>query len=174
MASLRRGLTVLFILALLAFMALFPRFGHAQSLAEDWAMLRGAHAAAQASVVRFKAPLKRLSIARLVTASARRHGLAPALAHAIVRIESGYRCNARSWAGAVGIMQTLPATAAAMGIAGRLTDCATGLEAGMRYLSRIVRAHGVSCASLSLYERGDGARPRCTAYGRRAMALMRG
>ena len=112
-------------------------------------------------------------IAAMVSESAARHGVPANVAHAIVRIESGYNCRARSWAGAVGIMQTLPRTARGVGITGPLTDCATGLEAGMRYLAAIIELHGISCASLGLYERGMAARPRCTGYGAKAIRLAR-
>ena len=111
------------------------------------------------------------AIADMVTAAAARHGVPVRVAHAIVKIESGYNCRARSWAGAVGIMQTLPRTARGVGVTGPLTDCSTGIEAGMRYLSSIIRVYGVSCASLGLYERGSAARPRCTPYGAKAIRL---
>jgi soluble lytic murein transglycosylase-like protein len=107
----------------------------------------------------------------MVTASANRHNVPARIAHAIVKVESGYNCRARSHSGAVGIMQTLPATARGVGVHGKLTDCATGLEAGMRYLSQIVRQHGTNCAALSLYERGAYANLICTSYGRKVVRL---
>lgn len=110
-------------------------------------------------------------IHRMVTDAAQRHGVPVAVAHAIVRVESNYNCGARSHMNARGIMQVLPATARGEGVGGNLYNCATGLEAGMRYLRKIVVAHGTSCAALSLYERGIYARPVCTVYGRRAVRL---
>jgi len=107
----------------------------------------------------------------LVTESAQRHGVPVRVAHAIVRVESNYNCGARSHMNARGIMQVLPATARGEGVGGNLYNCATGLEAGMRYLRKIVVAHGTSCAALSLYERGIYARPVCTGYGRKAVRL---
>jgi len=111
------------------------------------------------------------SIHNMVSASAHRHGVPINIAHAIVKVESNYNCSARSTAGAVGIMQTLPATARGVGVSGSLTNCSTGIEAGMRYLSQIVRKHGTSCGALSLYERGLYARPRCTGYASKVMRL---
>jgi len=102
----------------------------------------------------------------LVTHYAVAYGVSPAVAHAIVRKESAYRCNLRD-----GIMQTKPATARGEGVYGNLRSCDNGLRAGMSYLSKIVRVHGVSCASLGLYQRGAYARPVCTRYGRHAMQL---
>lgn len=110
---------------------------------------------------------------KIVTEAALRHGVPPKLAHAVAKVESGYRCNARSRAGARGVMQVMPATARGVGVHGNLFECRTGAEAGMRYLAAIIRRHGVSCASISLYERGAHARPRCTAYGRKVLARMR-
>ena len=105
--------------------------------------------------------------------TAQRHNVPLQTARAIIKIESNYSCTARSRAGARGIMQVLPATARFVGVRGNLYDCATGLEAGMRYLALILQSYGTSCASLSLYERGLYARQSCTAYGRRAIHHLR-
>jgi len=110
-------------------------------------------------------------VARMVTASAQRHGVPVRVAHAIATIESRYNCRARSHANARGAMQVLPATARGVGVHGNLYDCATGIEAGMRYLAQIVRQHGTGCAALGLYERGAYARPVCSKYGRKAIRL---
>ena len=117
---------------------------------------------------RHKPPLE---LHALVTKAASRHGVPANLAHAVIAAESGYRCNARSRSGAKGIAQVMPATARGVGVHGDLYDCATGLEAGMRYLGAIVRQHGTGCAAVALYERGAYARPVCTAYGRKVIAL---
>lgn len=106
----------------------------------------------------------------MVTTAAARHGVPASLAHAVIAAESGYRCDARSRAGAKGIAQVLPATARGVGVHGNLFDCATGLEAGMRYLAAIVKRHGTGCAAVSLYNRGAHARPVCTDYGRKVLA----
>lgn len=106
----------------------------------------------------------------LIHRAAERHGLPARLIAGVIRVESGGNCRARSRAGARGAMQVLPATARGVGVGGSLYDCATGIEAGTRYLARIVRRHGTGCSALSLYERGEAAQPRCTAYGRRVLA----
>lgn len=118
-------------------------------------------------------PPPRSLLGAMVTRSAIAHGVPVRVAHAIVKVESNYSCRARSWANARGVMQVLPATARSVGVHGSLYDCRTGVEAGMRYLKKIIAAHGVSCAALGLYERGLYARPRCTAYGARAMRFAR-
>ncbi len=108
---------------------------------------------------------------RMVTEAAIRHRVPVALAHGVVKAESNYNCRAHSRSGATGIMQTLRATAAGVGVSGPLTDCATGLEAGMRYLKLALDTHGAGCAGASAYERGVRAPGRCTAYGRKVLQL---
>lgn len=106
----------------------------------------------------------------IIHRTAQVHGVSPRIVAAVIRVESNGNCRARNASGAAGAMQVLPRTARGLGVHGRLTDCATGIEAGTRYLSRIIHRHGTGCAALSLYERGEAARPRCTAYGRRVLA----
>jgi len=109
----------------------------------------------------------------MVSEAARRHGVPIALANAIIKIESGYNCRARSPNGAQGIGQILPATARAEGVTGNLYECATGLEAAMRYLAHALAAHGGGCEGLSAYNSGLASPRRCTGYGRKAMQLAR-
>lgn len=110
-------------------------------------------------------------LAAMLAASAARNGVPLRIASAIMTIESRGRCHATSSSGARGAMQVLPATARSVGVHGNLHDCATGIEAGMRYLRLVISTHGLSCGALSTYERGIYARPRCTAYGRKAVRL---
>lgn len=106
----------------------------------------------------------------LVSRSALAHGVPLALAHGVVRVESGYNCGARNRSGAAGIMQVLPRTAAGVGIRGGLLSCSNGLEAGMRYLRQAwLRARGNMCAAASLYNTGLAGSGRCSAYGRRVI-----
>lgn len=112
------------------------------------------------------------NVREIVKDSARKHNVPPRLALAVADVESRFQCHARSRAGARGVMQVMPRTARGVGVHGNLYDCRTGTEAGMRYLSNIIRQHGVSCASISLYNRGAHARPVCTAYGRKVLSRM--
>lgn len=107
-----------------------------------------------------------------VQSAASRHGVPIKLAFAVADVESRFQCHVRSRSGAKGVMQVLPRTARGVGVNGNLFDCRTGAEAGVRYLSAIIKRHGVSCASISLYNRGAHARPVCTAYGRKVLARM--
>lgn len=112
------------------------------------------------------------SIYNLVTSMAQAHGVDPALAHAVVKVESGYDCTAKNpRSTAAGPMQVLKSTARLVGVEGNLRDCRTGLEAGMRYLKQMVTLSGGSaCAAASAYNRG--AVGGCSAYGRKVMANM--
>lgn len=68
----------------------------------------------------------------LVTESALRHGLPPAIVHALAQTESGYRPDAVSPKGAIGVMQLMPATAASLGA--DPSDPVQNIEAGARLL----------------------------------------
>lgn len=59
---------------------------------------------------------RRARFERLIAANARRYNLAPELLHAVIRAESAYDHTAVSSAGAQGLMQLMPATAARYGV----------------------------------------------------------
>ena len=66
------------------------------------------------------------------------------------------------------------ATARGEGVGGNLTDCHNGAVAGVLYLRRAIATHGTGCAGVSAYNHGIHARARCTGYGRRVFALIKG
>jgi soluble lytic murein transglycosylase-like protein len=68
----------------------------------------------------------------LVTRAALQHGLPPEFVHAVVRQESAYRQDAISPKGAIGMMQLMPATAAALNA--DPYDPEQNVEAGTRHL----------------------------------------
>jgi soluble lytic murein transglycosylase-like protein len=107
----------------------------------------------------------------MVDDMARLHGVDPAVARAVIHVESRWQCDVRSSHGAVGLMQVLPATARGVGVHGNLRDCRTGAEAGLRYLAEAKRRHGPGCAGISAYNHGIHRAPRCTGYGRRVLQL---
>lgn len=116
-------------------------------------------------------PEGRARIYAMVTRSALEHGLPPALAHGIVRVESGYNCGAYH-AGASGIMQIKAASARSVGVSGGLRSCGAGLEAGMRYLQLAYQmAHGNAAYAATLYNRGLAARPSRSGYSRSVMRM---
>lgn len=126
-----------------------------------------------ASAALSAAPASSGSVHALVTEAALRHGVDPALAHAVATVESRYRCSAVGRAGELGVMQVKPATARSVGVTGNLRDCATGIEAGMRYLKQALARHGDGCGGISAYNMGIHRKASfCNGYGRKVMAQM--
>jgi hypothetical protein len=86
------------------------------------------------------------------------HGLPPAIADAVVRIESGYDPSAIGQVGEIGLMQVRPTTAAMMGFEGAeldLADPATNIRYGVAYLAKAWRlAGGDLCRTLTKYRAG--------------------
>jgi soluble lytic murein transglycosylase-like protein len=72
----------------------------------------------------------------LVTEAAIRNGLEPELLHSIAAIESGYRQQAVSGKGAVGIMQLMPETAREL--QADASDPEQNVNAGARYLRQLL------------------------------------
>ncbi|HEY0292038.1 MAG TPA: lytic transglycosylase domain-containing protein [Hansschlegelia sp.] len=100
------------------------------------------------------------SIPAMVTAEARRQGVNPALAHAVVKVESRYQPRATGRGGYVGLMQLSYRTAQGMGFRGSrqaLYEPSNNLTYGMRYLAQAVRlSAGNTCAAVSKYQGGHG------------------
>ncbi len=93
----------------------------------------------------------------LIQQSARANGVDPALLKALIRQESGFDPDARSPAGASGLTQLMPATAASLGVTDP-TDPAQAIEGGARYLRQQLDAFGGDEAkALAAYNAGPGA-----------------
>lgn len=105
----------------------------------------------ETGAVRLEAPDQPLDAA--VSAAALRHGLDPKLLHALIVVESGYRIDAVSPAGAQGLTQLMPATAAALGVRDAL-DSATNLAGGAAYLVRQIVRFGDLRLALAAYNAG--------------------
>jgi hypothetical protein len=101
----------------------------------------------------------REEIRRLIDHAARRHGVEAALVHAVVAAESDYVIHAVSSAGAVGLMQVMPATASDYGVGSRaaLFDPATNIDTGVRHLKRLLRKYrGDYGRTIMAYNAGEG------------------
>lgn len=112
----------------------------------------------------------------LIDDAARGAGVPVQLAHAVITVESGYNARMRGGAGEYGLGQIKCPTARDIGFRGScrtLFDPQTNLRWSMRYLAKAIAKGGRGCAGLSLYQRGVGAHPRCTSYGRRVLGAVR-
>jgi len=95
-----------------------------------------------------------MTIPLLVQQAAAKYGVDPALAMAVARRESGFNPNAMSPAGAIGVMQLLPATAAQYGADPR--DPVQNIDAGVRYLRDLLNQYGDEAKALAAYNWGPG------------------
>jgi soluble lytic murein transglycosylase-like protein len=77
--------------------------------------------------------VRRARYRHLIEDNARRYGLSPELLHAVIRTESAYQSNALSHAGACGLMQLMPATAARFKVRD-IWDPADNIRGGAAYL----------------------------------------
>jgi soluble lytic murein transglycosylase-like protein len=138
--------------------ALLGLAGAVPGQAIDWARAGGdlfGPPAAAATVQPDPVVLAPLSqpLMREIDAASARHGLDPKLLHALVLIESGYRLDAVSSAGAAGLTQLMPATARELGVEDRF-DTEQNLAGGADYLARqLVRFQDVELA-LAAYNSG--------------------
>jgi soluble lytic murein transglycosylase-like protein len=93
--------------------------------------------------------------------AARRNGVDPALLRGLIRQESGFNPAAKSSAGAIGLTQLMPTTAASLGV--DPTDPTQAIEGGARYLRQQLDTFGGDeSKALAAYNAGPSA---VTSYG---------
>ena len=92
----------------------------------------------------------------LVDEAAAHHGIPAKLLHSVVAAESGYRANAISPKGAIGLMQLMPDTAKEYGV--DPTNPAQNVQAGTAYLrDLLLKYNGNVPSALAAYNAGPGA-----------------
>lgn len=95
--------------------------------------------------------------APLIERAAARYGLEPSLLSGLIQQESGFDPSARSAAGALGLTQLMPSTAASLGVTEPL-DPAQSIEGGARYLSQLLAQFGGNAVdALAAYNAGPSA-----------------
>jgi soluble lytic murein transglycosylase-like protein len=109
------------------------------------------------------------------------YGVPLSLAHAVVRVESNYRANARGRAGEIGLMQIKPATARMMGYSGSVKELfnpETNIKYGMLYLAKAQQlGGGPLCQTILKYNAGHAAKrmnPVSAAYCAKVKRLSTG
>jgi soluble lytic murein transglycosylase-like protein len=92
-----------------------------------------------------------------ITAAAQQNGLDPALLAGLIKQESGFKADARSGAGAQGLTQLMPGTAAGLGVT-NLLDPVQSIQGGAKYLKQQLDRFGGDVArALAAYNAGPGA-----------------
>lgn len=97
------------------------------------------------------------TVAAAVKKASAAFGLSAQLINSVIQTESGYQPNAVSSAGAIGLMQLMPATARAMGVENPY-DPIQNIWGGTRYLSALVNQfHGDVKLAVAAYNAGPEA-----------------
>jgi soluble lytic murein transglycosylase-like protein len=92
-----------------------------------------------------------------ITAAATKYGIDPALLKGLIRQESNFNASAQSGAGAQGLTQLMPGTAASLGVTDP-TDPAQAIDGGAKYLKQqLDRFGGDPSKALAAYNAGPGA-----------------
>ena len=77
------------------------------------------------------------SVDQIITDAAKKYGVDPNLVQAVAKTESNYIADAKSEAGAIGIMQLMPDTAASLGV-NNIYDPRENVEGGTKYIKQLL------------------------------------
>ena len=101
-------------------------------------------------------PMQDAELDQIIQSAAGHNDLAPELIKAVVGQESAFHPCSVSTAGAMGLMQLMPATAQAFAVADPFAP-AQNVEAGAKYLKQLIeRYHGDVRLALGAYNAGAG------------------
>ena len=97
------------------------------------------------------------SLENVIYSMAQKYGVDPTLIQQVVKAESGFNSSATSQAGAMGLMQLMPGTAASYGVQNAY-DATQNLDGGTHFLKDLLdRFEGNIPLSLAAYNAGPGA-----------------
>ncbi|TJY43599.1 lytic transglycosylase domain-containing protein [Cohnella pontilimi] len=92
----------------------------------------------------------------LISATAAKYGLSPALIKGVMEVESSFNAGAVSTSGAKGLMQLMDDTARGLGVTDSF-DPAQNVDGGARFLSYLLRKYdGNVSSALAAYNAGPG------------------
>jgi soluble lytic murein transglycosylase-like protein len=93
----------------------------------------------------------------LIVQHATEHDISADLVRAVIQVESGFNPLARSYKGAMGLMQLMPATARALGVSNAY-DPAQNIRGGVAYLKQLLTRFGSNIElALAAYNAGPQA-----------------
>lgn len=90
-----------------------------------------------------------------IESAAQKTGLNPDLLRAVIQVESSFRVNVVSGAGAQGLMQLMPGTAKEMGVSDPF-DAYQNVKGGAGYLKKLLKRFGDIRLALAAYNTGQG------------------
>ena len=93
---------------------------------------------------------------QIFEAAGERYSISPRLLRAVAKAESGFNPRARSGAGAMGVMQLMPATARSLGVTDPY-DPWQNIMGGAKYLKEKLDQFGDVSLALAAYNAGPGA-----------------
>jgi LysM repeat protein len=140
-----------------------------------------ASVASHRAVLAARSHHSKAQVREIVAATARKHGVDPALAQAVAFHESGFQQRVVSPVDAIGVMQVLPSTgrgiSQSLGRELDLLDVHDNVTAGVVLLKQLVRSTGSTDAALAGYYQGlrsvaqRGRLPQTEAYIKNVNAL---